>query len=447
MTSPEQLPAGWDGTELGTAIDHRLFNTFQDGRVYDYGQPRPADYDAMLTQDGKAHSVEKVLTLPLHSAPRSIKAAKGDRGEAEAITAWLTRPANTGGMTTPLDLLISQMTAAITYRRVYFEKAWKIDDDGHAVYDHIGWRPPQSCVLTRNPDSGQFTGFKQYVGSQHPGADGMGYVQIPPGRAFVHLNATHRNPTDGRSDLDVCYHAWATKQKIRFLWHQFLENESLPKVIATHGTKGDREGKGLLARKIASLKNGGVVAIDPDQKVTALPTGTGAQFKDALDYLDGEMAGSVLASFLELAGASKGSYALSKDQTDMFLQSRMGTLREMGASFTSWVIADMVRWNFGPDAAVPTLEFGTISGEDAAQTTALLQALAATPIGQARIPAEFLDELTVKVASYLELSVDKVQAAITQAQASAPPTPLAQTAQAVDTATALVQQAKTGAPA
>lgn len=282
----------------------------------------------MLAQDGKAASVEQVLTMPLRGASWAIRAVDGDTGEAEAVNDWLTRPANAGGMSTPLPLVLGQMTAAITYRRAYFEKVWTVNAGDQIVYGALAWRPPASCVLLRKPDSGTFDGFQQYVGwsgGRRPGVDERGYVKIEPGRAFVYINQQHRNPTDGKSDLDVCYHAWSTKQKIRFLWNQFLENQSIPKTV-------------------------------------------------------------------------------------------------------------------------PVLSFGQLAAEDAEKTGALLQAIIATPTGQQRMPAEFIDELMLRVASYLALDTDKVAKAIADLQAQAPPTPLGQTAAAVSAATNLVKAATPAAP-
>lgn len=435
---PETLPPSWDGAEVGTIADtRRLFSAWDGGLIFDYGQPGPADLDTMLRQDGRARAVESVLTLPLRGATHMFKAATGDSGELEFVQDAFSRPANVGGMSTPLDLVLAQMTAACVYRRVYFEKVFEVDDDGKVRYGKVEWRPPATCQVVRDND-GSFNGFKQWR-KQLDGSK-SGWVPIPVGRAFVYFYGQHRDPVSGISDMDVCYTAWSTKQKIRFLWYQFVENEAIRKMVATHTTNDPTE-KQNFAKSVATLKNAGVLAVGPGQKVDTIEPGSSSAFTDAITYCDHEMAESVLAGFLNLVtGHSGASYALSTDQTAMYLQSRQFALHEMGATFTSFVTADLVRFNFGAQAAVPTLEFSNLNKDDTEQTVGLLQSLLQADGGAARIPAVFVDELVEKVATLLDLNPDAVAKVITVEQQTAPNTTLGQIAAAADAATRLVRQ-------
>lgn len=435
---PDTLPAFWDGQETGTVADTtRLFAGWSGGLVFDYGQPGPTDIDTMLRQDGRARAVESVLTLPLRGATHNFKAADGDTGELEFIQDAFSRPANVGGMTTSLELVLAQMTAACVYRKVYFEKVFDVGDDGKVRYQKVEWRPPHTCQVVRKND-GSFDGFKQWR-RQLDGSK-ADWVPIPAGRAFVYFYGQHRDPVSGISDMDVCYTAWSTKQKLRFLWYQFVENEAIRKLIAQAAVNDPGE-KQALARRAATLKNGGVLGIGPAESITTLTAGSGQSFQDAITYCDHEMAESVLAGFLNLVtGHSGASYALSTDQTEMFLQSRQFALREMAATFTGYVTADLVRYNFGPKAAVPTLEFSNLNKNDTTQTVTLLQSLLQADGGPARVPAVFVDELVEKVATLLDLNPDAVAKVITVEQEQSPNTTLGQIAAATDAATTLVKQ-------
>jgi hypothetical protein len=144
--------------------------------------------------------------------------------------------------------------------------------------------------------------------------------------------------------------------------------------------------------------------------------GDGEEFKNAIAYLDGEMAGSVLAAFTELPSAAqlgRGSYALAESATDFFLESRMATLTEMGESLTSWVIADLVRYNFGDGAAVPTFTFKPPAQDSTEKAIEMLQSLA-TAQAPTAVPHEFIDLLTEKVAGYFNIDVSQVHDAIRQ---------------------------------
>src|SRR3954466_8005865 len=110
--------------ELGSAwsdID-RVFGPYDNGKVFTpVWDLFERNIDRMLDLDGKARALEQVLTLPLTWAPYSVKPAEGDRGEAEFVKEWLFRPAEQGGMSTPLELVVAQMSSAVLYRRAFFE--------------------------------------------------------------------------------------------------------------------------------------------------------------------------------------------------------------------------------------------------------------------------------------------------------------------------------------
>jgi glutaredoxin-related protein len=403
-----RIPAG----EIGSAYSgETLFTRFDDGRFFETRDLRTDDFEQMLRLDGKAKTLEQVLTLPLRSAEHSIEPAANDNGEAEFCREALERPANAGGMTTPLELVIGQMTSACLYRRAYFEKVFRVEE-GRVNYGKLAFRPARTCSLLRDKDDYSFKGFRQRFLKD----TSFVTVDIPPDKAFVYIHGQHRDPLNGISDLETAFSIFESKQKVRFLWYSFLENQTIPKGIAKHSTTDTTEQKDF-AEKVATLKGGGVVGIGPDQDVSPYESsGRGAEtFKQAMDYLSAEMAGSVLAGFTELTSSDRtGSYALSKDQSDLFLRSRQAILSEMGAALTSWVLADLCLWNFGVGAAVPTFKFQQLTEGEVEKPLQLLQALATSAATNPALPAEFIELLTVKVAALLGMDTGAVHAAITK---------------------------------
>src|SRR4051794_4768051 len=112
--------------EIGSAYDpDRIFTRFDDGKYFETRDLFPSDFDQMLRLDGKARTLENVLTLPLMSAETSIEPGPGDSGECEFVREALLTAANAGGMSTPLDQVIGQMTSAVVKKRAYFEKVFK----------------------------------------------------------------------------------------------------------------------------------------------------------------------------------------------------------------------------------------------------------------------------------------------------------------------------------
>ena len=403
--------------EIGTAYDENspLFATFDGSAGFYPDRVTVNDYNLMLDRYGKAGTLEQVLTLPIRSAPHSIQRGPASSEVTDWVAQTLLAPSNNGGMTTPINTVIAQALSAIVHRKAYFEKVFT-EKDGKVTYDKVAWRPPSTCYIQRDGQTGAFEGFRQIPYR----LENTDEVFIPANRAMVYIHGQHRNPLEGHSDFNITYWCYQTSLKIKFLWFSFLENQSLPKTVVQHPDPTEAV-RG--AQQIRTLRQNGVVGIDNQFVVNPLETsGTGGgQFREALQWLDSEASGSVLAGFTDLtssASSGTGSFALSKDQTDFFLMSRQSTSRELADTFNQFLIPDLVRYNFGPDTPSPVFEFGPIAQDDMNQAVSLLQATASTHQSSA-IPREFFDELIERVAGFLELDTQTVRAGLDRAKKAA----------------------------
>jgi hypothetical protein len=397
----------------------------------------------MLSRDGTAKALEQVLTLPIRSAAYSFQASAGDKGELDLILDHFASPseavaAGTEGTTTGpigschpgLRTVIGQMSMASIYRKAFFEKRYILGDDGIVRMTDLAWRPPQTCEVKRDEHTAKFDGYRQRAWwffsdpsaakkkfAKEWGKNFTGYLDIPKQRAYVYIHGTHRNPLIGISDMDVPYWAYKQKIKLMFLWWQFLENQSLPKIAAYGADQLQADDNADAIASMRSSAVGGFIRPPGGQKLYDVIESSGsgaAQFVNALNFLDNFQTLSVLAGFLNLPSAAmlgRGSYALSESQTDFFNKSRQGIIYEMQESFTRDVIAPLVILNFGPNAAIPRLTSAALSAVDNAQIIAVFNALVAAPA--LRIPDQFADMLAEKVASIFDLPLDKVVKTIT----------------------------------
>ena len=182
------------------------------------------------------------------------------------------------------------------------------------------------------------------------------------------------------------------------------------------------------------------------------------QFHTAIEWLDNCATQSVLAGFLDLVNhattAGAGSYALSKDASDFFLQSLEAKAREMEEQIRQQLFAPLIYHNFGKSAAVPRLVFEPLNDIDKEVSVDLLkQAMAAPPGGP--VPTAFIAELAGQVATYLGMDGPSARdafkksfdAAAAQAQAKAlaespgGATPVGQAVAGIAGATAAAQKA------
>jgi hypothetical protein len=400
------------GGELGSVLSwaDSLFVDYLDPSMGSVAWWEARDYANMLRTESQARKVEQVLTLPILAAPQAIRPGKGDKGECEWITEQLTRPANAGGMSTPLRTVVAQATSAITYRVASFEKVWKeTDRPGSAsgigfTYDKLAFRPAVNTRVRRDRKTGAYRGLEQ-----DPPYGGEKPVRIDPELSFTHVHGQHRSPILGSSDMEIPLICWKAKQKLRFLWFLFLELHAQPRVSFSDAREnaGDHNNTKDAARKFTQLRGGGAIALPPGVTGNVLETGGHAAdlYQAALKYLDGEMTGQVLAQFADLAGAAAsgtGSFALSRDQSDFFMQSRRWAAMELEDTMSNYVLADLVRHNYGPDAACPTFHIGPLVAPDLEALTPML-----AQVGTA-LPADFVAFIVESTATALNMPADRV---------------------------------------
>jgi hypothetical protein len=404
---PQNQPQPNTEAEQGYAVAG-LFNTWDDGAIWTYAPPQPIDFDAMLARDGQARKLFNAVTLPLRRAPITVEPAKGDNGGAALVKAQFD------AMTTPLQAVQTQMCSAILYRNAFFEKVLELVD-GQVTLRKLAFRPPQTCAPRIDPKTGGYNGFEQVprVGTENK-------ILIDPPNAFTYTHGAVLRPIVGQSDFDVAYWAYKTKEKIRFIWYQWLECASQPRTAVTHS---DETIRNAIVKQIAKLRRGGVIGLAQKAEVqTIAPVEPAAAqaYQDAMRWLDGESSGSVLASFLDLAGAAAsgtGSFALSKDQSDFFIMALQAVADEMSAALTTYVARDLVKWNLGADSPVPKVVIGPVAEADTVVALSLLETAVGTQ--QIELPPSFLKGLVAENARTLGMDTAAVVAELDQAIADA----------------------------
>lgn len=456
-----------DGTSFGWN-DRWQVGTTPDGKyLTDYADWEARDLYDMIARDYKAKQIENALSLPIMSAEYQIVAVDGDSGEADWLQAFWAADPLQGGCRTSLDQIIGLCTSAFYYKRAYFEKVFvpgSGEFDGQITYGDVAFRPQTTCRLMREPINGRFAGFEQegyYVGPEIARTDKWP-IQIKANRAFVFTHGTRKDPLNGVSDMEVAFWAYKTKQKILLLWFQFLQAVALPRTIVKSQDEGTAR---QVAREVARLKSSGVLPVavpgGPDSVSIDILDVSGKgheQFKEVIQWLDNAATQSILAGFLDLtstANTGTGSYALSNNLSDFFLQSLEAKTRELEDQIRQLLFAPLIFANFGKDAKVPRLQFEPLNDIDKESAITLLQTAMAAPPG-GPVPTSFIAGLAEQVSNYLGLDGDQMKsdfkdsfdAAAAQAKAEAAATmapgagsPVGQGVAALAGATKAAQQA------
>jgi len=238
--------------------------------------------------------------------------------------------------------------------------------------------------------------------------------------------------------MQIPYHCFQTKRKIRWLWYQFLDQGVLPKTIVRNPDEGTARND---ARKVAQLRGKGVVGLDAQTEVEPFEsTGrAGDAYVQAMDYLNSEMLDSGLLGFMGLsaqAASGKGSYALAESLSKMYLRTRRMVAMDMARQITNEVIGPLIAYNFGPKASIPRFKFGPLSEANEVNVLDVFSKVATTG---AKVPVEFYDQLVTRVSTLLELDPGKVAKDLQLNGSPQEQDNLNQMMGSVDTATTLVR--------
>ena len=240
--------------------DDRLYRDYQDfSAVYEWPDIDLRAMREMLSKDGNPRKLEQVLTLPIRGADWEIR---GTGPEADLARS------NLGPL---ISRLIDQATSAVAYRKAFFEITWKLDA-GLLVYDRIDPRPAVSCEAAFDQNTGDPIGFRQQLAPitqiSNRSLASMGWARIVGSRAFIYTYGAHREPMRGVSDLDVSLWCWENIRKLQFLWFQYLEGQSLPRVFV-YGD--DDEEADRNATNVEDSKASSIIPVvrrsDPAQKI------------------------------------------------------------------------------------------------------------------------------------------------------------------------------------
>ena len=330
------------GTSAATAngAASLLFN----GEVINTDKITVSDLVKMRQEDGTASALYNIMTLPIMANPFSIEADPEDVDGVQAafVKEALTRPSYKGGMSTPFSLVIADALRAVLEGYRLFEKVWTINEDGKLVYRKIASRD-NSTLKILSDDRGGFNGVKQeaYIGGKFQ------TVIIPRDKCFLFTFGKEKNWLVGESAFRAAYYHYDKKHRLYYLAHQAVQQFAISPKLGIAPPKATQDD---IDNAVAALDEFGT------NSSAALPNGwTMADVRNGgridpltlIDHHDAAMARSILAHFIMLgSGGSTGSWALSSDQSDMFILALRGLMDNLEEHITAYIVADLINYNF-----------------------------------------------------------------------------------------------------
>jgi len=166
--------------------------------------------------------------------------------------------------------------------------------------------------------------------------------------AYFVYNA-EENPYLGESDFYPVFYHYDKKHKLYAIAHLAYQLNAVPIRLGTHpsGLKPEalqkfRDALKALGTSVAMTypDDCAVDKFESERKLT--------EFLALIQHHDSLMSRAFLTQFMNLGQEGRGgSYALSSDQSNLFLMSLMSLLEDIAEVFNTQIIPQLVDWNFG----------------------------------------------------------------------------------------------------
>ncbi|MCS7187447.1 MAG: DUF935 family protein [Armatimonadota bacterium] len=315
-------------------------------------------YTQMRRSDATVQTLELAITLPIRATDWRIDPASDSPSAREA--ADLIESNLFGGMTITFDDFLREALLALFYGFVVFEKVFE-ERDGYIVWRKFASRHPQTIDKFLFDETGGLAGIVQI------GFDPQGRyrrVEIPVAKLLVFIWRKEFGNPYGVSVLRAAYKHWFLKDLFYKLHAIALERWAVgvPWGKVPPGTS--ETDKNIFMQLLENLRSHEKAAIvtpsDYDIQILGAQEGSRAAqaFMDAINHQDTMIIKSVLAQFLNLGQGNVGSWALSKDHSQLFLMTLNSVAQWFADTINRYAIPQLCRFNFGDDfSEFPELTF------------------------------------------------------------------------------------------
>lgn len=409
-------------TEIGVLPVGSPYGTFNQEEEYNLTDVSIEDLDKMCRVDGTARALYNILSLPIRSTGWTVTPSEDGQEEASFINALFTEPPYRGGMSTPMDYVISVATKAIRQGFVLWEKVYRVGDIKYFVDGKLVEK--KNAILLKklaHRPSEQIT-FKTDANGGLAGAVQRTYYKnklieanLPVEKIIVFTYNKHENSLYGESALLPAYYHYDKKHKLYYVAHMAYFLNAIPPRIGKYPCTEDSNTVNNFKLALRELGTKSVVTMPvfpsikgqetPQYEIENLESGRSlADFTPLINHHNTEMSKSILAQFLELGTNGKGgAFALSADQSDMFLMSLESVMADIAYTFNAFLIPQLIDLNFGT-GNYPEFSFLPLSDSKKAIMAETFKALVNTATTQ--LTDEFILSLEKQMADEFGLSID-----------------------------------------
>lgn len=362
------------------------------------------DFEKMRQSDGTFMAINNLLTLPILACHWDIEADEEndpDGVQAQLVRDAFTLPPERGGMSTPFHLVLAEMLRALSEGYRYFEKVYTLNPDGKIVYRKLAGYDANTITI-RTDEKGGFDGVDQRL---ELGGD---VVHIPVEKSFLFTNAKERNWLKGESMFVAAAYHYKEKHDLYYFGKLQAQAGTIPGRVAIASENAPQDSMDAVAERLADMVElNSAVVLPFGYNISNLGSVAKVDIQPLINHHNMEMTRSVLAHAIMLGDGASGSWALSKDQTDLLNLVLTGIMRNIEYHINSYLIPDLTELNF-VHPTYPQFKFAALT--DA--TVGILESVFTQIISSKpeKLSDEFITGIIEKMALQLGINLEEVDA-------------------------------------
>jgi phage gp29-like protein len=361
----QELPPQQLRSELGfggSGVGYLLTNLGADEYLPELSFPRSiAVYTRMRRSDATVQALELAITLPIRATNWDVQPASDDPTAKEA--ADLVYDNLFGGMTHTFDDFLRDALLALFYGFTVFEKVFEERDD-YIVWRKFAPRHPQTIERFLFDEAGGLAGVRQF------GFDPQGrfrQVDIPIEKLLVFIWRRELGNPYGVSVLRAAYKHWFLKDLAYKLQAIALERWAVGIPVGKVPAGTSEQDKQTFLQMLEAMRGHerAAMVLPEDYSVELIGAEAGQRanqaFVEAIQHHDTMIVKAVLAQFLNLGMGDVGSWALSRDHSQLFLMGLNAVAQWFADHINRYAIPQLCRLNFGEDFTdFPELTFADL---------------------------------------------------------------------------------------
>lgn len=369
-------------------------------------------YDRMRRSDPTVKALLQAIKLPLLGATWDVEPASADASDA-AVAAFV-RWNLFEGMSMTWEEHLRHLLTHLDFGFYLAEIVWDVRDDLARAVPQADGAPtplfdrPMAAVRKLAPRLQRTVerwwlardGGLERVTQRVYGAGQNEAVDIPVERLLVFSNEKEGADFTGRSVLRPAYKPWFIKDQLERIFAIAAERHGvgIPVMEVDAQSYNDdnvRDAEDILS-SVRAHEKGYIVEIPGVKfRIEGMGQGRALDVEPAIGRLSREILVGGLAQFIALGAGSAGSFALSEDQTSMFMRNERALAAYVAGVHDRYLIPKLVDLNFAGVRRYPRLVVTNIQTRDAEK---LLNALAvATNVGLVKPDGPLEDALRARL--------------------------------------------------